>query len=289
MSVRGGGGGAALPSPLVRRSVAGSVLSNSAGSRAPQLPDFEFALGPAKAKALKALEGGPLASPALARFADGALCDRLLRPLLLLFTARFQREALQRAQERTRAAYADGACAGPHSSARRVHPECAPRRDDGWWPAPERSCKQSGAPQRSCVQLGALRLSQAPGWPERCALRTHACALHDPGFPSPPTHLHDPPSLQRARDRRAAAGPGRRGGGAARCAQPAVRRAHPGTQQRVQAAARQVRRRARRRQVRSTASVLCKARPHSGLQPQLNNVSNTPPPRYAPARPQALF
>ncbi len=56
---------------------------------------------------LKSLEGTPAATPAFAKFYGGALYDRLLGTLLLMFAARLQQEALARALERARQQHAD--------------------------------------------------------------------------------------------------------------------------------------------------------------------------------------
>jgi hypothetical protein len=65
-------------------------------------------LASAKAKVLKSMEGNPGATPAFAKFVEGALFDRLARALLLLFAARFQREGLVRCTERARQQHLEG-------------------------------------------------------------------------------------------------------------------------------------------------------------------------------------
>ncbi|GBF94644.1 hypothetical protein Rsub_07380 [Raphidocelis subcapitata] len=93
-----------------RASMTGSVFSAAGAARQQAAPpDIEFSLEASKAKVAKALlEGAPASSAALARFLAGALFDRLLRTLLLMFAARFQRGALARCVERARQQHLEG-------------------------------------------------------------------------------------------------------------------------------------------------------------------------------------
>jgi hypothetical protein len=112
--------GAACPLALQKRaSVAGSA---GAGAGRPPALELDFSLAAAKAKAVEAMRkraaalvpgaaAAAAAPPAFLRFADSLLFDRLLGGLALMFAARFQREALARHAERTRAQQLDGACA----------------------------------------------------------------------------------------------------------------------------------------------------------------------------------
>jgi len=84
-------------------------MSANLMTRQTALPDFEFSLQAAKSKVFKStVEGTPAATPAFSRFYDSALYDRLVRALLLMFTARFQREVLLRSVERARQQHLEG-------------------------------------------------------------------------------------------------------------------------------------------------------------------------------------
>ncbi|KAF8067329.1 FOX1 [Scenedesmus sp. PABB004] len=107
-------GGAALAK---RKSVAGSTISGIASARRQQLqPDFDFSLGAAKAKVLRAVEEG--VAPAFVRFFNSALFDRLLTALALYLCATFQHEALSRCAERARAQHQLDGFSAAHVAAR---------------------------------------------------------------------------------------------------------------------------------------------------------------------------
>ncbi|KAI8473796.1 MAG: hypothetical protein J3K34DRAFT_518721 [Monoraphidium minutum] len=120
-SSRGAASGSAALLPQtdqIRGTVSVNGSTTSTAARQVAAAEFEFSLAAAKAKVLKGLEAAPpggggsaaAAAPpprALLAVVEGPLFDRLARPLLLLFAARFAREGLARCVERARQQHLD--------------------------------------------------------------------------------------------------------------------------------------------------------------------------------------
>ncbi|KAF6260711.1 hypothetical protein COO60DRAFT_855780 [Scenedesmus sp. NREL 46B-D3] len=99
-------GSQAPPFALRKTSVAGSTISGVSGTRRNIAAEFDFNLGSAKTKVLKAVEESVPA--AFVQFYQGQLFDRLLHGLILYLCALFQHEALVRCMERSRQQHLEG-------------------------------------------------------------------------------------------------------------------------------------------------------------------------------------
>uniref|UniRef100_A0A383W4U4 Uncharacterized protein n=1 Tax=Tetradesmus obliquus TaxID=3088 RepID=A0A383W4U4_TETOB len=99
--------GSVGPAVAVRKtSVAGSTISGVSGTRRNIAAEFDFNLGAAKTKVLKAVEESVPA--AFVHVYQGQLFDRLLHGLILYLCALFQHEALVRCMERSRQQHLEG-------------------------------------------------------------------------------------------------------------------------------------------------------------------------------------